>query len=308
MRDAAGNDATETETQASAGGHLHAHGAQSRSLFQDAARQFLRHRLAVVGLVMMAIYVIGGIAAPILAPHDPMALDYGSAFVSPNSDHFMGTDQLGRDVFSRILYATRLDLGLSLSAVTVAIVMGLLIGVPSAYFRGWLDSVLMRLVDVLLAFPSFIFALALVAFVGPSTLNILVVLAVTHAPRYARLVRGSVLSVNQQEYVQAARVIGATDSTIMRRHIVPNSLTSTIVYGTLDLGIMIISLAGLSFLGIGIQPPTPDWGLMLTDARSNMVVAPWTAIFPGVAISLAVIAFNIMGDGLRDALDPRMRV
>ena len=177
----------------------------------------------------------------------------------------------------------------------------------AAYVGGLPDTILMRIIDVMFAFPAFLLGLALVAFLGPSIGNVVLVLAITHAPRYARLIRGAVLSIRRREFVEAARAIGVSGPGLVARHILPNSIAPIVIYATLDLGLIITALAGLSFLGVGIQPPTPDWGLMLTTARNNLAVAPWTAVFPGLAISLTVMGFNFMGDGLRDALDPRLQ-
>lgn len=278
-----------------------------RTLWTDALHAFLRNKMAVVGLAIVTIFAVVAIAAPVVAVTPPTTMNYAEAFSSPSLSHPFGTDSLGRDVYSRIVFGARYALGLAIVTVVITASAGLLIGVSAAYFGRWVDTLLMRFVDVLLGFPTFVLALALVAFIGPSTVNIVFVLAISHAPKYARLVRGSVLRILQQDYIEAARAIGASHSVIIRRHLLPNSLSSTIVYSSLDLGLIIVALAGLSFLGVGIQPPNPDWGLMLSDARANLSIAPWSAIFPGLAISIVVVGFNFIGDGLRDALDPRMR-
>lgn len=280
---------------------------QSRSLWSDAWHRFASNRKAVVGLFIVLFFVLLAGIGPMLAPHKPLTMRLDASYTPPSPDHPFGTDDLGRDVLSRIIYGARYDISLTLVTVLLAVVTGLVAGTIAAYFGGITDTVLMRSVDVLLAFPAFVLGLALVAFLGPSIRNIVLVLATTRFPRYARLIRGTVLSVKRREYVEAAQMIGTPDHKIILEHILPNSIAPVIVYSTLDLGSIITALAGLSFLGVGIQPPTPDWGLMLTSARNNLVIAPWTAIFPGLAISLAVIGFNFMGDGLRDALDPRLQ-
>jgi peptide/nickel transport system permease protein len=280
---------------------------RQRGLWSDAGRRFLRHHMAVVGLSIVLTFALLSLLAPLIAPYDPLALGLGDEYLEPSAEHPFGTDELGRDVFSRVIFAARYDLGLALVTVVLASAIGVIVGTVSAYAGGLLDTVAMRIVDVMFAFPAFLLGLALVAFLGPSISNIVLVLAVTHVPRYARLIRGSVLTVQRREFVEAARVTGAGPAAIVARHVLPNSIAPIVVYATLDLGIIITALAGLSFLGVGIQPPTPDWGLMLTTARNNLAVAPWTAIFPGLAISLTVVGFNFMGDGLRDALDPRLR-
>lgn len=280
---------------------------RERSLWGDAFRRFSRNRISLVGLFIVLLFVLLAILAEAIAPYEPMTMQLGDIFAAPSREHLFGTDKLGRDVLSRIIFGARYDLGLSLLTVLATIFAGVSVGTVAAYSGGALDAILMRSIDIMLAFPAFVLALALVVFLGPSMSNIVLVLAITRFPRYARLIRGSVLSIKQREYVDAARMIGTPTGKIILRHILPNSIAPVIIYSTLDLGRVITSLAGLSFLGVGIQPPTPDWGLMLTDARNNLVSAPWTAIFPGLAISLVVIGFNFMGDGLRDALDPRLQ-
>ena len=280
---------------------------RQRSLWTDAVVRFRRNRLAVLGLTILLGFALLGLLAPAIVPYDPMALGLGDEYLEPSAEHPFGTDELGRDVFSRIVYAARNDLGLALITVLLAATTGSVVGTLAAYVGGLLDAVLMRIVDVMFAFPAFLLGLALVAFLGPSIGNVVLVLGVTHAPRYARLIRGTVLSVRRREFVDAARAIGVPAPALVTRHILPNSIAPIVIYGTLDLGLIITALAGLSFLGVGIQPPTPDWGLMLTTARNNLAVAPWTAIFPGLAISLTVMGFNFVGDGLRDALDPRLQ-
>lgn len=280
---------------------------QQRTLFNDALRRFRHNRVAVAGALVIALVAIAGVFAPILAPHSPYTLGLGGEYAPPSWEHPLGTDELGRDILSRIMFGARYALGLSLVAVSLAAVLGILLGLITGFVGGWLDTVVMRMVDVMLAFPTFLLGLALVTFAGPSVRNVALVLAISHLPRYVRLVRGIVLAQMQREFIEAARVAGGSTFKIVTRHLLPNSLDPLIVYASLDLGVIITALAGLSFLGVGIQPPTPDWGVMLTSARQNLYIAPWTAIFPGLAISITVIAFNFVGDGFRDALDPRMR-
>lgn len=277
----------------------------SRSLLGDAASRFQRNWLAVAGLTMLLLFALAGILANLLPLQSPFSMGLGNAFSSPSRQHLLGTDDLGRDLLSRLIYGVRYSLGLSFLIVVLSASIGLLLGAVAAFAGGFVDSLMMRLVDILFAFPAFLLALALVAFLGPRLENIIVVLTIAHLPRYIRLMRGSVLGILNREYVEAARVIGSSNLAQLKRHIAPNAIAPIVIYGSLDLGIVITSLAGLSFLGVGIQPPTPGWGLMLTDARNNLAVAPWTAIVPGLAISLAVISCNVIGDGLRDAFDPR---
>jgi len=278
-----------------------------RTLWSDASRRFRRNRMASAGTAICGAIALVGLFAPLLAPHDPLVMNLGDNFLSPSREHLFGTDELGRDVLSRIVYAARYDLGLTALTVFIAAGVGVITGTAAAYRGGILDMILMRSVDILLAFPVFLLGLVLVTFLGPSMLNLILALAITRFPRYARLIRGLVLSTQRREYVEAARIIGASDVSIVIRHILPNSVSPIIIYATLDMGTTITALAGLSFLGVGMQAPDPDWGLMLTTARNNLFLAPWTAIFPGLAIFITTIGFNSMGDGLRDAFDPRLQ-
>jgi len=278
-----------------------------RSLWGDAARRFVRNRLALLGLAIVVLLCLAGIFAHFVALQDPLTMALDDNYASPSIRHPFGTDELGRDVYSRIIYGARYDLGYTFLTVVIAAGAGVILGTVAAYWGGLLDMILMRIVDIMLAFPVFMLGLAFITFLGPSTINVIVALSVTRFPRYARLIRGLVLSTQEREYVQAARVVGASSVGIILRHILPNSIAPVIIYSTLDMGTTITALAGMSFLGVGIQPPTPDWGLMLTSARNNLILAPWTAVFPGLAISLTTMGFNFMGDGLRDALDPRLQ-
>jgi len=277
-----------------------------RGLWKNAGRRLVRNRLAVLGLGLVCAEILGAVLAPVIAVASPLALNLSNQYAPPSVVHPFGTDEFGRDVLSRTLYGIRYDLGIAVTTVAMTTAAGSLIGASSAYLGGAADATVMRIVDVLLAFPAFLLGLALVAFLGPSLSHVILVLAVAQLPRYLRLTRGAVLSVKHREYIEAARAVGVSLWTMTTRHILPNAIAPLIVYATLDLGTVITALAGLSFLGVGVQPPTPEWGLMLTNARNNLVVAPWTAVFPGLAISITVVAFNTLGDGLRDALDPRL--
>ncbi len=269
-------------------------------------QRFLRHRTAVGGTALIVLVGLGAIAAPVLASHGPISVDLLAPFRPPGPGHLFGTDDLGRDLFSRIVYGGRYALGLSLLSASTAAIVGIAVGVIAGYSGGWIDGAVMRVVDVLLAFPTFLLGLALMAVVGPSLFNIVAVLAFTRMPRFARLLRGATLGVKNAEYVTAAQAGGATGARIIIRHLLPNCLGPAMVFISLDLGAIVTSLAGLSFLGVGIQPPAPDWGVMLTDGRKFLHTAPWVALFPGAAITLTVMAFNFIGDGVRDALDPRL--
>lgn len=265
-----------------------------------------RPKAALGGCILLA-FVAAAVLAPLLTPHSPTRSDPLAFSQPPDARHLLGTDDLGRDVLARILYGGRYTLGLSILSAVAAAGLGLVAGVWSGYAGGVADALIMRVTDVLLAFPVFLLALALMAAVGPALFNIVAVLAAARAPRYARLMRAVVLQQKALDYVTAARATGAGDARIVTRHVLPNCLSSGLIYATFDAGTMLTALAGLSFLGVGVQPPAPDWGLMLTDARQYIYSSPWAAVFPGMAITLCVMAVNFLGDGLRDWLDPRMR-
>ncbi len=267
----------------------------------------LRRPKTALGAAVLLAFALGALLAPVLAAHNPIRGDLLATSQPPGPGHPLGTDDIGRDVLARILYGGRYTMGLAALAALAAAGIGLVAGVGSGYYGGALEAVIMRVTDVLLAFPVFLLALALMAAVGPGLFNIVVVLSASHTPRYARLMRGVVLQQKALDYVQAARATGAGDGRILLRHVLPNCLSAGLVYATFDAGTMLTALAGLSFLGVGVQPPAPDWGLMLTDARQYIYSVPWAAIFPGLAITACVMAVNFLGDGLRDLLDPRMR-
>ncbi|MDR7419186.1 MAG: ABC transporter permease [Armatimonadota bacterium] len=269
-------------------------------------RLFARNRLALSGATYLVVLALACALAPLLTSQSPTAMTLARPYAPPNREHVMGTDALGRDVWSRVLFGGRFDLGLSVAAVTIATSAGVLLGLVAGYWGGAVENVLMRGIDILLAIPDLLLALAIVAFVGPSIPSVVLVIAFTRMPRYARLVRGAVLGLKGREFVTAATALGASRARILLRHLIPNLTGVIVVYSTLDLGGALGALAGLSFVGVGIQPPSPEWGLMLADARQNLVLAPWSAIFPGLTISLTILAFNFTGDGLRDTFDPRL--
>lgn len=269
-------------------------------------KRFLRNRTAVAGAVIFAILLLTALFAPFLAPYDPTAMQIQRSYAPPSRAHWFGTDELGRDVFSRVVFGARIVVGISVSATVLAAGAGVLLGLCAGYFRGRLDLVISRLMDLLLAFPAFLLAVAMVAVLGPSLPSIVAVIGLTRLPRYVRMMRGEVLRTAEDDYVSAARAIGARDRAIMLRHILPNCLGPILVLSSLTLGDSILTVSGLSFLGIGVQPPTADWGVMLTRGREFLLVAPWLPMFPGAAIFLTVMGFNLLGDGLRDALDPRL--
>lgn len=283
------------------------HIAQShRSWGRDFWNRFSRNRLAVVGLGIIVFFVLMAILAPWLAPYGPNIQNLPAQLQGPSWDHWLGTDSYGRDVLSRIIVGSRVSLMVGVLATLVGGIGGVTIGLASGYYSK-LDDVLMRLMDILLAFPSIILAIAIIAILGPSLVNVMIAVGVNSIPLYARLVRSTTLSIKEKEYVEAARAAGSGDGRLLFRHILPNCLSPIIVYSTLRLGTAILSASILSFLGLGIQPPDPEWGAMVNAGRGWLRDAPHIATFPGIAIFLVVMGFNLFGDGLRDVLDPRMR-
>ncbi len=270
-------------------------------------RAFLANRLAIAGVVILLLLVLGATFAPILVPYSPTATDFSALQQGPSAKHWFGTDQLGRDILSRVFYGSRVSLAAGLVSVLIALVLGGLIGLVAGFYGGWIDDVLMRLTDAMLAFPFLVLAIALAAVLGPSLQNTMLAIGVVTTPVFARLIRGQVLAERPRDYVQAAVALGGGDGRIIARHLLPNILGPLIVQVSLSTATAVLAEATLSFLGLGVQPPTPSWGSMLNDARGYLSQAPHMALFPGLAIFLAVLAFNLIGDGLRDAFDPRMK-
>ncbi len=266
----------------------------------------LRNPIGVVGLSIVLLTILVAVFAPVIAPYSPSS----QAFVrlqSPSWDHLMGTDELGRDTFSRIVYGSRVSLQVGVIAVVIALAIGGLIGIFAGFFGGRLDSLLMRIVDVMFAFPGLVLAIVIAGLLGPSRRNAMIAIGVIFAPAFARVVRGTVLAVMSEPYIESGRVAGSSDARLIRLHVLPNILAPLIVMVTVYLSSAILSEAALSFLGLGTQPPEPTWGGMLNVARTYMEILPWMAIFPGLAIMIVVLGFNFLGDGLRDVLDPRLR-
>ncbi len=271
-------------------------------------RRFLLQRTAVIAGMFVLLLLAVALFAPYLAPFDAENyFDYDRLNEGPSSMHWLGVDALGRDIFSRILLGARISLSAGILSVVVGMVIGTLLGLLAGYYEGMWDRFIMRLCDVLFAFPGILLAIAVVAVMGSGMANVIVAVAIFSIPAFARLVRGNTLVLKQQTYVESARSIGASDSTILMRHILPGTFSSIVVYFSMRIGMSIITAASLSFLGLGAQPPTPEWGAMLNEARADMVTAPHVALFPSLAIFLTVLAFNLLGDGLRDALDPKLR-
>jgi peptide/nickel transport system permease protein len=269
-------------------------------------RHLARQPLAIVGLAVVGAFAVAAVAAPALAPHEPNTVDVVARLASPSWDHPLGTDALGRDVFSRILFGARWSLGAAFVVTLLVSAVGVTVGAVSGYLGGRFDAVAMRVVDALLAFPAILLALAIVGVIGPGLRGVLAGLVMVSWAGYARVVRGIVLGLREHEYVVAARAVGGSDAHILRRHILPNVVSPVVVLASLEMGQLILALAGLSFLGLGVQPPTPEWGTMLNDGRVFLLTAPQLMIYPGVAISLVVLGLNLLGDGLRDLLDPRL--
>lgn len=278
------------------------------TLFLDAMRRLLRHKLALVGIFILTVFLISAFFAPWLAPYDPIAQELLNRKQPPSPEHILGMDEVGRDILSRIIFGAQASLQVGVGSVSFAIVIGALVGAISGYLGGWVDTLVMRLMDIMLAFPSLLLAIAIVSILGPGLMNMLYAIAIVSIPIYARIVRASVLSVKEQDYILAARAIGASSARILFRNVLPNCLTPLIVQGTLGIATAILDAAGLSFLGLGARPPTPEWGAMLGEGRGSVFTAPHIVIFPGIAIMLTVLGFNLLGDGLRDSLDPRLRI
>jgi peptide/nickel transport system permease protein len=274
----------------------------------DVIRMFRKSHAAVLGLVLVLVLVVAGLFAPLLAPHDPNEVETARRLARPlTPNHPLGTDEFGRDLLSRLLYGARISLAVGLAATALAALAGSLCGLIAGLGGGWWDQAIMRSIDTLMAFPYFLLAIAIIAALGPGLVNGMIAVAVVNIPFYGRIVRATVLAVRETEYVQAARALGLSELRLSLTHIMRNCLAPVIVAVTLNIGGMITALAGLSFLGLGVQPPISDWGSMLASSRQYLNVAPHVATLPGLAIFLAVLGFNLLGDGLRDALDPRLR-
>jgi ABC-type dipeptide/oligopeptide/nickel transport system permease subunit len=267
--------------------------------------KFKRNRIAMAGAIVVLFFVVVAILAPLIANHDPFQTSFTTIRKPPSANFWLGTDELGRDIFSRMVFGARASLMAGLASVVIAMVVGVPFGLLAGYFGSWTDSAISRVTEALLAIPFLILAIALAAFLGPSLVNAMIAIGVSAAPKFVRLTRGQVLAVKNEDYVQSARALGASDTRIIVRHILPNVMPPLIVQATITIATAIIAEASLSFLGLGLQPPNPSWGSMLNTAKNFMTQAPWMSIFPGSAIFLAVLGFNLLGDGLRDALDPR---
>ncbi len=305
------SDRIDTTTLAAASGApsplMQMENTKSESQMRKNLKRFLvNNRLNLIGVIVVGLFLFLALFGELLAPHDPYAADISNAkLLGPSLSHPMGTDELGRDLMSRIMTGTRISVQVALIVLGFAVTFGTLIGLIAGYWGGWVDEVLMRLTDMFLAFPALILAVAIAASLGRNLRNTMIALATVFWPWYARLVRAQVLSIKEREFVQAAHSIGLSNARIMLRHILPNAASVIIIQLTLDVGFAILATSSLSFIGLGAQPPSPEWGTMMSTARNYFRDAWWYMVFPGLALTLTVMAFNLLGDGLQDALDPR---
>ncbi|WP_349763539.1 nickel transporter permease [Fusobacterium sp. SYSU M8D902] len=282
---------------------------KKRSQWVEVWRRLKRNKMAILGLIILIILFLLAIFADVIANYDNVVIKQNLAqrLQGPSAAHWLGTDEFGRDIFARLVHGTRVSLQVGIVAVGISIIIGGVLGAVAGYYSGKLDNTIMRIMDIFLAVPSILLAIAIVSALGPSILNLMLAISISSVPSYARIVRASVLSIRDQEFIEAAKAIGASNTRIIFRHIIPNSLAPVIVQATLGVASAILSTAGLSFIGLGIQPPAPEWGSMLSGGRQYLRYAWWVTTFPGVAIMITILSLNLLGDGLRDALDPRLK-
>ncbi len=266
-----------------------------------------KNYILYIGLILSALIVLVTVFAPFLEPYDPTKMELSQKFIAPCREFILGTDHLGRDIFSRVIEGSRVSLSIAVIVVFFSAVLGVVLGMISGYVGGTVDMLIMRVVDVLLAFPTIIFALALSTMLGTGQINLIIAITCIQWTRYARIARGETLILKNAEYVEAARSIGNNTVQVLRKYIFPNVVSKIIILASLDIGTIILYCASLSFLGLGAQPPSPDWGVMISEGKDYMQYAPWLTLFPGLAIAISALAFNMLGDGLRDLLDPRMK-
>lgn len=268
---------------------------------------FYKNKLALAGLGIVLLLFAVSLLSPVLAPYDPGAIDLKNVLAPPSTDHWFGTDQLGRDVLSRMIWGARISLKVGFVATGLAIIIGMILGAVAGYYGGWIDATIMRFVDIMLCFPTFFLILAVIAFLEPSIWNIMIVIGLTGWMGVTRLVRADFISLRERDFVRAARALGANDARIIFIHILPNALASILVAATLGIAGAILTESALSFLGIGVQPPTPSWGNILTAGKDNIDIAWWLSLYPGLAILITVVGYNLLGEGIRDASDPRLK-
>ena len=280
---------------------------KKQSRFAEVWRRLKKNKLAIISLVVIILVLLVALFAPIIAPYEYQAQNTKRALEGPSRDHLLGTDRLGRDVLSRIIWGSRQSLQMGFTAVIVAAVLGIIIGSIAGYYGGWVDGLIMRILDIYQGIPMFLLTVTLASVLGPSLRNAIIAIGISMIPGNCRFMRALILSVREQEYIEAARCINASDGRIIRDHIIPNAVTPMIVNITMGLGMSVLAGAGLSFIGLGVQPPIPEWGAMISDARNYMRGNPQLAYYPGLCIMITVLSFNLLGDGLRDALDPRLK-
>lgn len=276
-------------------------------MFKTVLRRFARRKVSVLGAVILLFFLLVALFGPMFCTQDPLAQDLVHKYQQPSSEHWFGTDNLGRDTFTRMVYGARVSLSISFAGVMSGCLVGVLLGVCAGFFGGWVDTLVSRLIDILLAFPSLLLAITVVAILGSGTENTAIAIAIFSIPSIARMVRGIVMSNKDAEYIQACRVMGASNARMIFTHIIPNAISQIIVNITLNLGTAILTASSLSFLGLGVQPPAPEWGSMLSTGRDVIRAYPLAVLIPGIAITLVVMSFSLVGDGLRDALDPKLK-
>jgi len=281
--------------------------ANTESLTSQTLHYLMKNRLAVIGGFLVALVFVLSIFAPIIAPYNPTTIDIKNILVGPGMSHPLGTDDLGRDVLSRMLWGGRVSLKVGFVAVGIATIIGIFLGSLAGYYGGWIDSLIMRAVDIMLSIPTIFLVLAVIAILEPNIINIMIVIGLTNWMEPARLIRAEFMSLKEREFVIAAHAIGATDTRIIMRHILPNGLSPILVSATMGIGGAILVESALSFLGLGVQPPTPSWGSLLSAGKDNIEIAWWLSAFPGLAILITVLGYNLLGEGIRDALDPRQQ-
>ena len=296
------------ETGLSAETTLLSQSNRASNRWKDALKSLIANKGALVGLVILCVLILAAIAAPLITPYSPIKINPPAQLQPPSRTHWMGTDGFGRDLYTRVVYGARISLPVGLIAVAISAVAGVFLGLIAGYYGKIIDGVIMRIIDIMLAFPGILLALVIVAILGPNLQNVMIAVGISGIPRFSRLIRGSVLSARENLYVDAARVVGVPNRLILYRHILPNVIGPTVILSTLSVGYAILSAAGLSFLGLGAQPPSPEWGSMLANGRQFLQSDPWVTTTPGIAILITVLAVNLFGDGLRDILDPRLRV
>ena len=282
---------------------------KKRSQAADVWHRLKRSKAAIAGIILISIFILMAVFAPLIADYnnDAIRMNVQERLQSPSTNHWFGTDELGRDIFARIVYGTRISLFVGIISVSIALVLGGTMGAIAGYYGGKIDNVIMRILDVLLAIPGILMAITIVAALGASLFNLMIAVGIANIPRFARIVRASVMGVRDKEFIEAARAVGARDYTIILKHIIPNSMAPIIVYATLKVAMAIMATASLSFLGLGVQPPTPEWGGMLAGGRAYIRDHMYIVFYPGMAIVLTVLSLNLIGDGLRDALDPKLK-